>query len=266
MMSTRKTAVVDRATYRIEALAKGLGVLSLFSEQRPAWRISDISTATGMPLPTTYRVVMTLVGEGYLEQLANGDYRPGIKVLTLGTAALHSLDLVDVATPRLRALADHTGETVNMAVLSGDHILYVVRLRNRDLVTANIQVGSRLPAVTTSIGKVLLAYLADDDLASRLDDTSFVGNRGPNAKQTMEQLRPQLTQIRGRGWASQDEEVAHGLRSVAAPVWGREGGVIAGINIAVQARDWTLKRIQSELQPAVLAAAEDISRLLGHRP
>lgn len=265
-MSTKKAAVVDRAAYRIEALAKGLGVLSLFSEQRPAWRISDISARTGMPLPTTYRVVMTLVGEGYLEQLSNGDYRPGIKVLTLGTAALRSLDLVDVATPRLQALATETGETVNMAVLSGDHILYVVRLRNRDLVTANIQVGSLLPAVTTSIGKVLLAYLPEDDLVGRLNDQSFSGDRGPNAKQSLEQLRPQLAQIRSRGWGSQDEEVAHGLRSVAAPVWGRDGNVLAGVNIAVQARDWPLKRIQGELQPAVLAAAQDISNLLGHRP
>src|SRR6476620_3180573 len=162
-----------RPEYRVEALAKGLRILSLFSEQRPSWRVSDLATAAGLPMPTVYRVVMTLASEGYLDHLPNGDYRPGIRTLTLGTAALRSLDLVGIATPKLQQLAEKTGETVNLAVLTGDRVLYLVRLRNSDLVTANIQVGSMLPAVTTSIGKLLLSYLDDDDLRARIGDESF---------------------------------------------------------------------------------------------
>jgi IclR family pca regulon transcriptional regulator len=145
-------ATAVRPEYRVEALAKGLRVLSLFTEQRPTWRVSDIAPATGLPLPTVYRVVMTLTAEGYLEHLPNGDYRPGVRVLTLGTAALRSMDLVEIASPVLQRLAADTGETVNLCVLAGDRVLYLVRLRNSDLVTANIQVGSTLAAVHTSIG------------------------------------------------------------------------------------------------------------------
>src|SRR6516164_8095744 len=76
----------DRAGYRVEALAKGLRILSLFDEQRPSWRISDLAAAAGMPMPTVYRVVMTLASEGYLDHLPSGDYRPGVRTLTLGTA------------------------------------------------------------------------------------------------------------------------------------------------------------------------------------
>jgi IclR family pca regulon transcriptional regulator len=254
-----------RPEYRVEALAKGLRILSLFTEQRPTWRVSDISPAVGMPLPTVYRVVMTLTAEGYLDHLPNGDYRPGVRVLTLGTAALRSLDLVEIATPRLQDLATATGETVNLAVLTGDRVLYLVRLRNSDLVTANIQVGSTLPAVHTSIGKLLLAYLDEADLSARIHEHSFSRNHGPNAKESLDELRGELAKIRIEDWALQDEELAFGLRSVAAPVRDAGGRVVAGANLAVQSRDWSSQRIVRELKPLVVKACDEISALLGYQ-
>jgi IclR family pca regulon transcriptional regulator len=263
-MATREQAGAARPEYRVEALAKGLRILALFTEHRPTWRVSDIAPALGMPLPTVYRVVMTLTAEGYLDHLPSGDYRPGVRVLTLGTAALRSLDLVEAATPRLQRLAAATGETVNLAVLTGDRVLYLIRLRNSDLVTANIQVGSTLPAVHTSIGKLLLAYLEPAELAARISDASFARNHGPNAKVSLDELRDELTKIRNDGWALQDEELAYGLRSVAAPVHGPDGRVVAGANLAVQSRDWSSQRIVRELRPVVAEACHDISALLGH--
>jgi IclR family pca regulon transcriptional regulator len=256
----------EKREYRVEALAKGLRILSLFDEQRPAWRVTDLAAAAGLPMPTVYRVVQTLASEGYLDHLPNGDYRPGVRTLTLGSAALRSLDLVGVATPKLQRLGESTGETVNLAVLTGDHVLYLVRLRNSDLVTANIQVGSTLPAVTTSIGKLLLAHLDEDDLASRITPESFAAQHGPNAKVSLEELRTELDQIRQQGWAMQDEELAYGLRSVAGPVTGAGGRVVAGVNLAVQARDWSTQRIVRELRPTLLDTCAEISALLsgGH--
>jgi IclR family transcriptional regulator, pca regulon regulatory protein len=252
----------ERPGYRVEALAKGLRILSLFDEQRPSWRVSDLAVAAGLPMPTAYRVVMTLVSEGYLDHLPNGEYRPGVRTLTLGMAALRSLDLVGIATPKLTGLGQRTGETVNLAVLTGDRVLYLVRLRNSDLVTANIQVGSTLPAVHASIGKLLLAFLDEADLEARITDASFSASSGPNAKLSLAELREELRAIRDQGWAMQDEELAYGLRSVAGPVTGPDGRVLAGVNLAVQARDWSTQRIIRELKPAVLATCEEISALL----
>ena len=252
----------DRPGYRVEALAKGLRILSLFDEQRPSWRVSDLAVAAGLPMPTAYRVVMTLTSEGYLDHLPNGEYRPGVRTLTLGTAALRSLDLVGIATPKLQDLGQRMGETVNLAVLSGDRVLYLIRLRNSDLVTANIQVGSTLPAVHTSIGKLLLGYLDEAELAAVITDASFSANSGPNAKLSLAELREELRVIRDQGWAMQDEELAYGLRSVAGPITGPDGRVVAGVNLAVQARDWSTQRIIRELKPAVLAAGAEISALL----
>jgi len=252
----------DKPEYRVEALAKGLRLLTLFDEQRPSWRVTDLAAAAGLPMPTVYRIVMTLTAEGYLDHLPNGDYRPGVRVLTLGTAALRGLDLVGIAQPRLQRLGESTGETVNLAVLTGDRVLYLVRLRNSDLVTANIQVGSTLPAVTTSIGKLLLAHLDPDDLQARITDASFAGMHGPNAKVSLAELTEELAQIREQGWSMQDEELAHGLRSLAGPITGPDGRVIAGINLALQARDWSTARIVRELKPALLDACAEISALL----
>jgi len=254
--------VAQRPEYRVEALAKGLRILSLFDEKRPSWRVSDLASAAGLPMPTVYRAVMTLTAEGYLDQLPDGGYRPGVRTLTLGTAALRSLDLVEIATPKLQQLAERSGETVNLAVLSGDRVLYLVRLRNSDLVTANIQVGSTLPAVHTSIGKLLLSYLDEADLAARITDASFSANSGPNAKLSLAELRGELRTVRDQGWAMQDEELAYGLRSVAAPIIGPDGRVLAGVNLAVQAQDWSSQRIVRELRPAVLATCAEISGLL----
>jgi IclR family transcriptional regulator, pca regulon regulatory protein len=254
--------VAQRPEYRVEALAKGLRILSLFDEKRPSWRVSDLASAAGLPMPTVYRAVMTLAAEGYLDQLPDGGYRPGVRTLTLGTAALRSLDLVEIATPKLQQLAGRSGETVNLAVLSGDRVLYLVRLRNSDLVTANIQVGSTLPAVHTSIGKLLLSYLDEADLTARITDASFSANSGPNAKLSLAELRGELRTVRDQGWAMQDEELAYGLRSVAAPIIGPDGRVLAGVNLAVQARDWSSQRIVRELRPAVRATCAEISGLL----
>jgi IclR family transcriptional regulator, pca regulon regulatory protein len=266
-MSAKRSATSSASAppeYRVEALAKGLRILSLFDEQRPSWRVTDLAAAAGLPMPTVYRVVMTLTAEGYLDHLPNGDYRPGVKTLTLGTAALRSLDLVGIATPKLQRLGEITGETVNLAVLTGDRVLYLVRLRNSDLVTANIQVGSTLPAVTTSIGKLLLAHLDEPDLAERITETSFSSQHGPNARSTLADLRKDLATIRRQGWAMQDEELAHGLRSIAGPITGADGTVVAGANLALQARDWSTQRIVQELKPVVLETCAEISALLAN--
>lgn len=252
----------EKRSYRVEALSKGLRVLALFDEKRPTLRLSDVVAETGMLMPTVYRIAMTLQDEGYLEQLAGGQYRPGTKVLRLGYASLKSLDLVELASTRLERLAQETGETVNLAKLTGDKVLYLLRFRNGDLVTANIQVGSMLPAVYTSIGKVLLASLPPGDLSSRLTDSSFSASHGPRAVTGLKELQRQLTSVRTNRYAIQDEEVAYGLRSIAAPINNGEGVVVAAANVAVNAREWTTEKMLEKLAPALLRATAEISELI----
>lgn len=253
------------ARYRVEALAKGLRVLTQFSEHEPALRMADISERTGIPMPTLFRLVATLEDEGYLERTRDGAYRPDTRVLALGFAALHGSDLVQLAKGPLQSLADATKETVNLGTLTGDRVLYLVRLRNAELVTANIQVGSTLPAAYSSMGKLLLAHLDDEQFASVITSQSFTDGAGPHAVRSKTTLLEQLAQIRARGYAVQDQEVAYGLRSIAGPVRDRTGNVVAAINVAVQAAEYDVERLLAELKEPMLSTCGEISWRLGYR-
>lgn len=247
--------------YRIEALAKGLDVLSLFDETTTNLKLRDICDRTGIPMPTAFRVVATLEERGYLERLPDGSIRPGTAVLTLGSAALRGSTLVQLSEQPLRHLAEETGETVNLGVLLRDQVLYLARLRNSDLVTANIQVGSTLPAPFTSMGKLLLAYLSPDELRATLADTTF-GMAGPNAATSIDELEGMLAVIRDQGYALQDQEVAAGLRSVSVPVFGRDPRPAAAINIAVATTRHDLEALRGPLLDRLRRTADEIGARL----
>lgn len=249
--------------YRIEALAKGLDVLRLFDESTTSLKLREICDRTGIPMPTAFRVVATLEEGGYLERLPDGGIRPGVAVLLLGSAALRGSSLVQLSEQPLRHLAEESGETVNLGVLVGDQVLYLARLRNSDLVTANIQVGSTLPAAYTSMGKLLLAYLPDAELARTLANHDFGADAGPNAAKSLDELRERLAVIREQGYALQDQEVAAGLRSVSVPVFGRDATrPAAAINIAVASSRHDVAALRGPLLTRLRTTADDISRLL----
>lgn len=264
-MEVRAVEPAARPRYRVEALAKGLRVLREFTDRTPRLRMAEISDRTGLPLPTLVRILATLEEEGFVERLPDGSYRPDVAVLTLGYSALQGLDVVEAASTSLRALAERTGETVNLGTLSGDRVLYLQRIRNAELVTASINVGSTLPAVATSMGKLLLAQLRPEELDARLTPASFEGGAGPNALRTRNALDRQLDLIRSRGYALQDQEVASNLRSIAGPVRDGSGAVIAAVNVAVQATGYDVERILAELKDPVLEACRQISLRLGSR-
>ncbi len=248
-----------RNQYRIEALAKGLQVLRAFDETSTGLRLRELSERTGLPMPTAFRIVATLEEEGFLERSDDGVLHPGVAVLTLGSAALRGSGLVQASERPLRALAAATGETVNLGVLVEDRVLYLARLRNADLVTANIQVGSTLPAVYTSMGKVLLAYLPPAALSRQIAGSSFSPDHGPNAVLDRAALDAQLADIRAKGYAIQDQELALGLRSVSVPVFGVAREPAGAINIAVSASRHDVAALEGPLLDAARRAADEIS-------
>lgn len=257
----------DRRTapnYRIEALAKGLRVMSLFSSTRPRLRVKEIADLVRYPMPTVFRLVATLEEEGYLERTPDGAVRPGIGALSLGFAALQGLDLVQTAEPLLRQLAEETGETVNLGVLDGDQVLVVARAQHRPTsLAANIRPGSRVPAVYSSMGKVLLSFLPDDEIAGRISETSFSGEWGPKAVRSLSSLRRQLEAVRRDGYLVQEEEAIPGLSSLAAPIRELGGAAIAALNVAVPSTQYDRERLVAARRDPVLQVAQTISRRLG---
>jgi IclR family pca regulon transcriptional regulator len=263
----KNKAARERADYTVEALAKGLRILALYSERRTSMRLTEIVALTGLPMPTAFRLVATLESEGYLERLPDGAMRPSGAVLTLGFAALRGLDLVQTSSVILGELFQQTKQTVNLGILERDRVVYVARLQSDTvLVTANVTVGSTLPAIVTSMGKVLLAQMTDDELRQTISARSFEGPWGPNAIRTMRALKKELAAVRERGFAIQDEELAAGLRSIAAPVCGQDGRVIAAVNVAVPAREFSVDQLRKRIREPLQVACLQISRRLGCDP
>jgi IclR family pca regulon transcriptional regulator len=246
--------------YRVEALARGLRVLSLFGEDRPRMTMTEIAEVSGIPLPSTFRIVATLTAEGYLEQRRDGAYQPGVAVLNLGFAALRGSDFLEVADGVLRRLAAETDATANLGSLQGARVLYLARVRDgSSLVTANLQVGSMLPAIHASMGKVLLAALGSGGLADLKGQLDFRAPAGPNAIGTLKDLREELKRVREAGYATQDEEVAAGLRSVAVPVGPLQDGLRYAINVAVPASRCSVQELAELALPPLRAAAGQLA-------
>lgn len=251
-------------SYRVEALAKGLRLLGLFSSERPALRIKDLVELSGIPMPTTFRLVATLEEEGFLERTLDGLVRPGTSVLALGFAAVQGLDLVQTSDPTMRELAAVTGETVNLGVLYSDQVLFVARIPRRDSVlAAGIRVGSTVPAVFSSIGKVILSGLSTVELERTITDSSFAGRWGPNAVRTIEELKVQLKSVVTEGYLVQQDSAIPGLSSIAAPIRQSGATIVAAINVAVPTSEYTRRRLVSDILQPLLDAAKEISLRLG---
>jgi IclR family transcriptional regulator, pca regulon regulatory protein len=253
-----------------QSLERGLSILSSFRSEVPLLGVSELARTVGMSRSTTHRYVATLAALGYLQQdTATKKYRLGPRVLDLGFSAINSMELREVAAPHLRRLSDETGYTVNMAILEGLDIVYVERCRStqagqRDI-DLNLHVGARLPAYCTSLGKVLLAWLPPDEQAAALARVEFA-RRGPNTITSRAALAAELKRVRAAGFAINNEELAYGLRSLAAPVLDHGGAAVAAINLAVHSSMVSMEDLTARLSEAVCGAAADISAHLGYRP
>ncbi len=250
----------NSSRYSISALSKGLAILRLFTQESPVLSLTDIVNATQMTKSTAFRVLSTLEDEGYLARDEARRYRPGVRVLELGFAALRGLDTLHVARPHLEQLARETSETVSLAVLDGEEIVYVDRVRNRAIVGLLFDIGSRAPAHCTGLGKALLAELEDSELSQILEHP--LEEYTEYTITDPDDLRADLELARDRGYALNDQELAIGLRTIAAPIR-RPLSQVAALGISGPVTSMTPERIESSLAPALLKTVQAIMEDLG---
>jgi len=241
----------------VESLARGLDVLACFDARHGPMTLSEVAAAAGLARPTARRLLLTLEELGFV-RADGGTFALTPKVLTLGMAYVGALGLWNVARPHLEALVRRTGESSSMAQLDGSDIVYVARVSVPKLIALRVEIGTRFPAVQTSQGKVLLAALPPEVLASTLALPSRAGLPRYIGR-SEEQLRDELTQVRARGWALADEELAPGVRSVAVPVRDGAGVVRAAMNVTVHAAETSTERLLQEHLPLLLRTAGEVS-------
>jgi len=252
--------------YSIEALARGLETLELFTAEHPSLTLTEVVQALKLSKSTAFRVLSTLESLGYLERdPATRRYRPSLKVLQLGFTALNSLEVGQVARPFLARLAQEVNETVSLGVLDGMNVIYVDRIRTRAIVGVVLEIGSHVSAHCTSLGKVLLADLPLDELDRRLADADLASFT-PRTITDRQALLAEVAQARQRGYAMSDEELAVGLRAAAAPIRDATQKAAAAINVSGSVTTISRERLKTEITPAVVKTAAQISLTLGYSP
>jgi IclR family transcriptional regulator, pca regulon regulatory protein len=247
------------------SLQAGLAILNCFSATKPVLGIAKLADELNMSRSTTHRYASTLVALGYLEQDQARRYRLAPRVADMGMSVLDSMALRGKAREPLRELREQTGRTASLAVLDGTQIRYVDRRRGwrrgQHAVDLDLGAGARMPAQCTAMGKVLLANLPDRERQRVIGELELT-RRGPNSITTKRALRAELEKVREEGIALGDEELAPGVRTVAAPVHGPDGEVVAAVGIPVPADAYTLEELRKALAPAAIAAAKRISAAL----
>ncbi|MEQ0563442.1 IclR family transcriptional regulator C-terminal domain-containing protein [Amycolatopsis sp. NEAU-NG30] len=241
----------------IEALARGLEVITAFRPGQPSMTLAEVATAAGLARPTARRILLTLAELGYV-RTDGRDYSLTPRVLDLGVAYVRSTGLWDVARPHLQRLVARTNESCSIAQLDGSDIVYVARVAVPKIVGLSVQIGTRFPALPTSLGKVQLAALSPDELEAVLAQPSRSGLT-PRWQPGRAERDAELREVRARGWALTDEQLALGIRSVAAPLRDGSGRVIAGVNVNCHAAETSVEYLLEHHLPLLLQAAGEIS-------
>ena len=241
----------------IEALARGLDVIRAFQPHQPVMSLTAVATAAGLARPTARRVLLTLEQLGYVRP-AGGGFELTPRVLELGMTYVLSRSLWEVARPHLERLVSRTHESSSIAQLDGPDIVYVARVAVPKIIALAVTIGTRFPAMPTSLGKVLLAALPPGAAEQVLAEPSRSGitarwQPGPDERAA------ELREVRARGWSLTDEQLAAGIRSVAAPLRDGDGRVIAALNVTVHAAETPLETLTGEYLPLLLQTAGAIS-------
>jgi IclR family transcriptional regulator, pca regulon regulatory protein len=241
----------------IEAIARGLDVIRAFGPGQPVMSLVAVANASHLPRPTARRILKTLEELGYVRQVGGG-YELTPRVLDLGMSYVLSRGLWEVARPHMEALVARTRESSSIAQLDGSDIVYVARVAVPKIVTLAVTIGTRFPAMQTSLGKVLLAALPPAEVDRVLAEPSrsgIVPRWQPEAGERAATMR----EVRARGWALTDEQLAPGIRSVAVPLRDGDGRVIAALNVNSHAAETPLEVLTGQHLPLLLQTAGAIS-------
>lgn len=240
----------------VQSFARGLAVIRAFDAENPELSLSDVARRAGVTRATSRRFLHTLETLGYVR--SDGRlFALTPRVLELGFSYLSALSLPEVVQPHLEALSREVDESVSAAVLDGADIVYIARVPTRRIMSVRITIGTRFPAYATSMGRVLLAGLAEEDVDRMLaaSDRQRLTDR---TRTDPDELRAEIARVRESGWALVDGELEPGLRSIAAPVRGRDGRVVAAVNVSTSATRDSVEHVRASYLPPLLAAVARI--------
>lgn len=242
-------ALADRD--HMAALEKGLAVIECFDAAHDRLTIADVARATDLSRAAARRCLLTLTKIGYAE-FDGKFFRLTPRVLRLGHAWLASSALPQLVQPFLERLSEETHESSSASLLDGHEIVYIARSAQRRIMSVGLSVGTRLPAFCTSMGRVLLAALPEEEARARI----LAGRPRPRTGHTVTDiahLMTMLTEVRQQGYAIVDQELELGLVSIAVPLINSRGEIVAAFNLSGQVQRTSAEEIAAQFLPRMQA-------------
>lgn len=244
----------------LEALARGLRVVEAFGRDRRWLTLSDVARLVDLPRASVRRTLYTLVKLGYAE-MDDRLFRLTPRILALAGAYLSSNTITDIVQPALERLSDEIGEACSAAVLDGADVVMIAHASPNRMLSVSAQVGYRLPALSSSLGRVLLAALGDKQ-ADEFIAQAKVAKLTPSTVTNKAELRAAIVKARMDGFALADQEAEAGFRSISVPLRRRDGRTIAALNVGVHAQRVPLDTMRKVFLPRLRALADDLASQL----
>lgn len=245
-----------------KSFVKGLRVLEALANSDTPRGVAELARELAMTKSNVHRLLSTLVSQSFAQRNAsNGTYEAGIKLWELGAQVAGRLDVRRIAAPHLEELKSKTGETAHLSILDGHHMVYIDRVETDQYVRTYGRIGARAPAHCTGTGKVMLAHAEPAIVAAALKDLE---RHTPRTITSVAAMRTELQRVREMGYAVTKEEWRSGVWSVAAPIFGATGQVVAGVGISGPA-DRIRPKLTKEFRPLVMATAAAVTVKLGGR-
>src|SRR5271168_656267 len=256
-------ADTPKRSYNITALQRGLRLLQIFSEAPHGLTAKQVAGRSRLPVSTVHRFLANLEGAGFLNCSGDGVYHLGIACFAIGQAALAQLDIRRVSQPYLQELNQQTRETIHLTVRFGLSAVYVEKLDSPEPLRIHSRIGAAIPLYCTAVGKVLLAYLPEQEQAGVLDRMEM-HRFTANTAGSPQELQTQLQLVRKNGYACDLEEHEAHIRCVAAPIWDHTGAVNSSLSITGPAVRMGVARLR-QLGPLTREVGLQISKDLGYR-
>jgi len=248
----------------VSSIAKALVVMRCFDEKSPALTLSEVATRAKLTRATARRILLTLGQLGYA-RFDGRAFSLTPRVLSLGYAYLSSMGFVEAVRPYVAEASRLAQESSSICVLDGTEIVYVARVHTERIMSISLGVGTQLPAHATSMGRVLLAHLPEEELRARIAQIRFVRFTPRTVTSPVRLLRI-LADVRTAGYASVEEELESGLSSIAVPIRDRQNEVVAALNFGGPTARLQGTALTRKYLPILKDAAERITDALRGGP
>jgi IclR family acetate operon transcriptional repressor len=255
--------VSAKRDYNITSVQRCLRLLSLFAQALDGLTASEVAKQSGLPVSTVHRFLVNLENAGFLAYSSSGKYHLGIGSFSIGQAALAQLDIRRLSLPHLQKLNQETRETIHLTVRHGLSAVYVEKLDSPEKLRIFSHVGGSVPLYCTAVGKIILAYLPEKELAETLRQIELRQQTASTITNARD-LERHLQRVRRNGYAFDLEEHEAHIRCVAAPIWDPTGAVKASLSLTAPVLRMPLSRLR-KLVPVIQTAGLQISQELGYR-